>query len=93
MKPVDDNGAKAATATQVQVIVSAVNDLPVVSSAPSALSSISKNSAQTYSYSSINTLFSSKITDMDFAGGTPTAGAISYRIERVASGTLYSGSS
>ena len=37
VKPVDDNGAKAATATQVQVMVTAVNDLPVVSSAPTAL--------------------------------------------------------
>ncbi|NBX18343.1 MAG: hypothetical protein EBR09_13350 [Proteobacteria bacterium] len=93
VKPVDDVGAKASTATQVQVIIAAVNDIPVVTSAPTTLANITKNVAQTYTHTNIDTLFSTKITDLDFTGGTPTAGAISYRIERVSSGTLYAGSS
>jgi hypothetical protein len=81
IKPVDSVNDKPATATQVVVSVVAVNDAPVVSSAPSKLASYTKNVGQAITYTTLNNLFTGKITDTE-------SDTIRYRIERVGSGTL-----
>ena len=93
-----DGGGLFSSTRLLKVSVAAVNNLPVMGTAGSfpntgtdaiTSASLGKNLGVSMSYAALANIL--PVSDADFTGGTPDAGAISYRIESVNSGLLFMG--